>query len=268
MEMLLIKPSIDLCGHVIGLWSLRGEPKESYSGLPKPYVELVISLSGNHEWWIDRNQGVHSYAHSWVTPIQSGPRFAQTQGSLHLIGARLSISSSAALFGTSSNLNVSVPIPLSDLIGVEAELLRERLYDCTSELERLAYLESWLREKLDSLRFVSLPSIGDLSSMGWRTDALANILGLSTRGLRKRFQTQFGVGPKFWLQLGRFDSVLKSEVQKEGLAGVAASHGYTDQAHMTSEFSRFAGRPPMTYLSMRDEHSAPAAAPHFVPHSK
>ena len=264
----MIKPSTDLCGHVVGLWSLRGRPREAYSGLPKPYVELIVSLSGKHKWWVDKNEGVQSYAHGWVTPVQSGPRFAQTKGPLHLIGARLSISSSAALFGASFNRDVSAPIPLSHLIGIEAEFLRERLNYCPTELDRLACLESWLRNRLESLRFVSLPSIEDLSVMGWRTDALANILGLSTRGLRKRFQTQFGVGPKFWLQLGRFDSILKSEIQKEGLAGIAASHGYTDQAHMTSEFSRFAGRPPKTYLSIRIENNAPAAAPHFVPHSK
>ncbi|MEL6360482.1 MAG: helix-turn-helix domain-containing protein, partial [Pseudomonadota bacterium] len=111
----------------------------------------------------------------------------------------------------------------------------------------------------------NLPSVSELRILGWKTDALADYYGLTPRGLRKRFNTEIGLGPKFWLQLNRFDSVIRDELNTIGLAAAAAAHGYADQAHMSSDFRRFAGRPPRNYLVNRRDQDAPDEAPHFIP---
>jgi len=268
MDMLFVDAPTELRDRVIGLWSLRGRPEGLYSGLPKPFVEIIVSLSGNHFWQRDETANPINYRQGWVTPVQSGPRFAQTNGPLHLIGARISIGAAATLFGPDVNRDDNAPIPLDSLLGQEAGDLREQLLEKGTEADRIGHLQEWLARRLSLHARLQLPTSDDLMQFGWRTDALANHMGLSARGLRKRFKTKFGIGPKFWLQLNRFDSVLNSEITSAGLADTAFSFGYTDQAHMTSDFKRFAGKPPSDYLKTRQIDEAPKDAPHFIPNSK
>lgn len=268
MEMLLTPPPLNLCDSVEGLWSLRGRPLGRYSGLPKPFVEIIISLSGVHSWQADETSSPLAFKDGWVTPVQSGPRFATTLGALHLIGVRISIDTAAALFGPAVNRDAGPPIPLGDLIGHEATLLREQLLELDSESKRLAHMAQWVEDRLAHRPVLALPPVQLLAAMGWRTDALAEHMALSPRGLRKRFRSRFGIGPKFWLQLHRFDSLLSSDINGMGLAATAAAYGYVDQSHMTADFRRFAGRPPQDYLTTRQQEKAPVAAPHFVPNSR
>ncbi len=268
MEMLLTAPPLQLCDRVEGLWSLRGRPQGRYSGLPKPFVEIIVSLSGVHFWQADETSAPLDFKDGWVTPVQSGPRFAKTLGALHLIGVRISIDTAATLFGPVVNRDAGPPIPLGDLIGYEAALLREQLLELDSESKRLEHMGQWVEDRLAHRPVLALPSAKVLAAMGWRTDALAEHMDLSPRGLRKRFRSRFGIGPKFWLQLNRFDSLLSSDINSMGLAATAAAYGYVDQSHMTSDFRRFAGRPPQDYLTTRRQEEAPVAAPHFVPNSE
>jgi len=267
MKMLLTTPSPHLCDSVVGLWSLRGRPQGCYSGLPKPFVEIIVSLSGLHFWQADETSAPLAFKDGWVTPVQSGPRFAKTRGPLHLVGVRIGIDTAATLFGPVVNRDAGPPIPLGNLIGHEAALLREQLQELDSEVKRLERLGQWVEDRLADKPVLALPSVKALAAMGWRTDALAEYMDLSPRGLRKRFRSRFGIGPKFWLQLSRFDSLLSSDVNGIGLAATASAFGYTDQSHMTSDFKRFAGRPPQDYLTTRRQAMAPDAAPHFVPNS-
>ena len=52
---------------VISLWVLRGRPAGAYVGLPKPYVELIVSLSGDHLWRADASSSPLAYRDGWLT---------------------------------------------------------------------------------------------------------------------------------------------------------------------------------------------------------
>lgn len=267
MRMLISLPPPALRGQVIMLWSLRGAPLGRYSGLPKPYFELIISLSGDHSWQYDETSRPHTYREGWLTPVQFGPRFAQTVGPLHLIGARLSLGTARAVFGVTSAHEFAAPIPLGDLLGSEAILLREQLAELPSDMCRMKALAQWIERRPIVCRAPATPSEDLLARLGWRTDALADYLDISARGLRKRFNAQFGMSPKAWLQLNRFNSVLNAGPHPAGLAETAAAFGYADQAHMTKEFRRFSGLAPRNYLQTRLQTHAPEDAPHFLPNN-
>lgn len=268
MEMTLVAPRLHSSKGIVGLWSLRGRPQGLYSGLPKPFVEFIVSLSGIHFWRDDKISKPLSFSDGWVAPVQAAPRFAETQGALHLIGARLTVGAAASLFGPVLNCDAGPPVPLQDLMGRQASLLREQLLELRTEAQRMACLGRWIATRLKGEPALALPTVETLADMGWRADALADHLGLSPRGLHKRFKERLGIGPKFWLQLHRFDSLLRADVTGMRLAETATAFGYTDQSHMTSDFKRFAGRSPLDYLKTRRENMAPDAAPHFLPNSK
>jgi AraC-like DNA-binding protein len=83
-----------------------------------------------------------------------------------------------------------------------------------------------------------------------RIGALADALGVSERQLRRRCDVTIGYGPKALGCVLRFRQVWQSAddiaTDRSRLAHLAAEMDYTDQAHMTREFSRFAGMPPAT----------------------
>lgn len=263
--MLLAAPPSALQEHVCTFWALQGSVDGLYSGLPKPYVELIISLSGTHNWQEAPGAPIHTYTKGWLTPLQFGPRYAETIGAINLIGARLKLETARHLFDGKVLLDSTIPIPIENLIGREAELLRERLFEQTDDHRRMKVMAQWITQRLQDMPRLELPSSDLIASMGWRTDALAGYFDLSPRGLRKRFKSQFGIGPKLWLQLNRFDHIVSSTSGHASLADMAAAYGYTDQAHMSHEFKRFSGRALGNYLNHRQARSVPEDAPHFVP---
>ncbi len=264
MQMVVVPPPPHLSG-AIALWALKGRAEKPYAGLPKPFAELVVSLSGTHIWWPFDGAAPIPYREGWLTPIQSGPRFAATQGEIHLIGARLDPEVAARMFGPPPAGAIAAPVPLDLVLGPEAARLRERLMEAPSDPARLALLGDWLSRKMAGVAPSWLPPSRHLRAGGWRVDVLAGQLGLSPRGLRKRFIEQIGVGPKLWLQLGRFDAAIRMAPARGTLANLAVDLGYADQAHMSAEFTRFAGTSPARYGVERSGSAAPAAAPHFRP---
>jgi AraC-like DNA-binding protein len=76
---------------------------------------------------------------------------------------------------------------------------------------------------------------------------LSDTLGLSERQLRRRFDAAVGYGPKTLHRVLRFRRALARLAETgpgANLADLAIQTGYADQAHLTRETTRLAGRPP------------------------
>jgi len=250
---------------VISLWELEGSLAGRSTGLPKPFAELVISLSGTHFWRDEPESDPIIFTDGWLTPVQAAPRSAETIGRLHLVGARLHPAAAASLFGPADAKGPAYPIPLNFLLGRQGSALRQALVDADSLDQRFEAFASWLELRLDGVDDSWFPEVRDLARLNWRVDELARETGLSSRGLHKRFVHKLGLSPKLWLQLGRFDAVLRHRPATGSLADLAANFGYADQAHMTAEFRRFSGLSPLAYVQSRMNGNAPRDAPHFVP---
>ena len=84
--------------------------------------------------------------------------------------------------------------------------------------------------------------------------ALATEIGWSGRHLTGRFRAEFGVRPSVAGRMARFDRARHEIVRRAGrgaldLAGVAADHGYADQAHLAREFRALAGCSATTWVT-------------------
>lgn len=85
--------------------------------------------------------------------------------------------------------------------------------------------------------------------------ALADTVGVTARHLTTLFRREVGHSPKTVAMLMRFECAtarIAESARRHGrvdLARVAAATGYSDQAHMTREFVRFAGVPPRRWLA-------------------
>jgi AraC-like DNA-binding protein len=86
---------------------------------------------------------------------------------------------------------------------------------------------------------------------------LAGDLGLSSRHLARQFRIEFGLRPKTYGRVMRFNRAVRLMSQDDAalLADVAARAGYFDQAHFVREVQAFAGVPPRALRDGRNEIS-------------
>jgi AraC-like DNA-binding protein len=80
-----------------------------------------------------------------------------------------------------------------------------------------------------------------------RVSELVEESGWSHRRVISRLRAHIGVGPKAAATVLRFEHALHELDSRNGarsLADLAAGHGYSDQSHLTRDFSRFAGVSP------------------------
>lgn len=224
------------------LWLLEDDGTMC-AGLPKPYVELIVSLEGLHWWRAAPHEPEHRYAESWVTPLQDGPRYARADGGRRLIGARLEPWLASALFGPLPPGDGRPPPQLAELIGADAIALRRALLSAKDEslaFEQFAsWLEAYISERADAISFC--------------------VNALSERSARRRCKRAVGVSPKRWQLLHRLDRILRDPdliSPASSLAHLAQEHGFADQAHMSRELMRLTGASP-SRLRRRDRTGPP-----------
>jgi AraC-like DNA-binding protein len=86
--------------------------------------------------------------------------------------------------------------------------------------------------------------------------ALAAQSGCSVRRLGNLFSEHIGMGPKRYIRLQRFRSVLTAHGDRRSInwSAVAADFGFHDQSHLVHEFREFSGLTPGEWLASTGEY--------------
>jgi AraC-like DNA-binding protein len=143
----------------------------------------------------------------------------------------------------------------TEFFGQSARRTMERLREADAPERRLAIIE---QEMELALARPSQPVACDLvwamrrlraSSGRIGIAALAEELGCSRKHLSVRFKREFGMTPKLFARVLRFDSALRGlrSGAGSGWAQLADACGYSDQAHLSRDFTAFAGSPPEAF---------------------
>ncbi|EKU30602.1 AraC family transcriptional regulator [Alcaligenes sp. RM2] len=84
----------------------------------------------------------------------------------------------------------------------------------------------------------------DTPSSALTLDQLEHVSGTDRWSLSRDFRTLFGTSPYRYVSLRRLDKAKKMILTGAALADVAAACGFSDQSHMTHQFSKVYGLPP------------------------
>jgi AraC-like DNA-binding protein len=142
-----------------------------------------------------------------------------------------------------------------DLFGAAARDIAERLAEANSPARRLAILEQEM-SRLIVLSRDSLPrelfwALRRLEATHGRigVNDLAGEIGCSRKHLTVRFRREFGMPPKLFARVARFDHAVRlfRRGHVASWAQLASDCGYADQAHLTRDFCEFAGNPPAAF---------------------
>ena len=194
-----------------------------------------------------------------------GSHFTRTLlGDGHVLGMALRPGAFRSFIGRPVNTVSRSVIAMGDLTGVDDRPIADALLrPGAADAELVGVAESWVRG-LDLDRDPMIDTVAGLVARAEsdrtivRAEQLAAVASMSLRSLQRLFGEYVGIGPKWVIQ--RFRLLDAAAVANSGTrfarevdwAALAVDLGFSDQAHLTREFSRIVGTPPASYL--RSEH--------------
>jgi AraC-like DNA-binding protein len=165
-----------------------------------------------------------------------------------------------ALFGLPAGELASTVVALDALLGRRAGEWLDRLRSADTWAARFAVLDDVLLAALvdapaPAPELVQAWDRLTASGGGIEVNALAREVGWSRRHLTQQFQRELGLSPKVVGRVVRFDRARRLLTRPArpgapgGIAAVAATCGYYDQAHLTRDFRDLAGMSPTAWLA-------------------
>jgi AraC-like DNA-binding protein len=165
-----------------------------------------------------------------------------------------------------AGLNALFPVDLRDLtdrdyearsaVGKPVAELERRLGDCDSFASRVGVADAFLARRIpDRLNTDRLSIAMDLilARCGRvRMPDLAAYSGIGNRQLDRVFGERFGMRPKLYARIVRFQCALdcKARSSTKSWTDVAHEFGYHDQMHMIHDFEEFTGETPTETLHL------------------
>jgi AraC-like DNA-binding protein len=253
-----IAPSKHLAKYIKCFWTLeQAGPLSDHAPepvMPDGSLEIIFNLS----------DPFRRYHHDGAIETQSSAIVAgqmrefaviEPSGSVRLFGIRFHPAGAYPFFKFPLS-ELTDRIEDLDLIwGKQAREIEEKINCAKTREECVAAAESVLYKLLAANANYD-PIVEHASEMIVENRGLATIetitdnLGVSGRRLERRFQQRFGLTPKFFSRIIRFQHLLAAlqEERKENLLGTALSFGYYDQAHLIHEFREFSGKSPAAFF--------------------
>jgi AraC-like DNA-binding protein len=232
----------------------------------RPRVSIIIGFGQTVT--VGDSKGGGDDHQAFVVGAASGPLVSRHMGELQCVEVEVAPWASTVLLGVSLSAGDG-PVALADLLGREAHILVERLAAAPDWSSRFALVNTLLTKKLTA---AAKPARAEVRWIWDRLERSAGIvpirqlareIGWSDRHLAACFRDATGMTPKVAARRLRFDRA-RAMVESSGLAlaDIAAACGYSDQSHLTREFTELAGCAPATYRAARfpDLPGTPASA--------
>lgn len=141
------------------------------------------------------------------------------------------------------------------LFGREVEELYHRLGECKSFEHRILVADKFMQSKLTDA--MCLDRIGAVANRIQnangcvRVPELAKWAGIGSRQLEREFNARFGMRPKLFSRIVRFQGALDHKARStKSWTEVAHEFGYHDQMHMIHDFEQFTGEAPTEALRL------------------
>jgi AraC-like DNA-binding protein len=252
-------PPEPLAGLVAFLWSVAWELPEGtirrQDVLPHPAVN--ISVGNGPPAGAAPSAGPHP-----VRMVVNGVSTGLTTRLLRNSGWNLAIRTTTGGFGAWVDdvraINDRVVAP-SGLLGVDGTEVSRQVAEAGLVHGRqllgdamLAALDARRRRRIDTARDVArVAAAAERCRTIVRVEQLATLAGVTVRTLQRTFLSYAGV-PPMWV-IRRYRLLDAVEEARDGTAvdwaGVAQRLGYSDQAHLTRDFTRTIGESPAAYCA-------------------
>ena len=229
------RPSLALAGSVACFWTLSGDDEGPSRILPDGCMDLLFDLTGREAASV-----VGTMTEALISPARGGR--------IEILGVRFRPGEASRFLGAASARELRDQlVPLSDVWGAAAEALSDQLAAKGTLGARLSLLEATLASRspqpVDLRVRRAVRRLHDAAG-GARIGELATSVGMGERQLERLFDDRVGVGPKTLGSVFRMLALLDRVGRGTAWAEIAASLGFSDQAHLTRDLRRLAGITP------------------------
>lgn len=246
-------------------WSRRSEdsPDREHM-LPAGTANLVITLHDSPIQWAHPNDSSHWQ--SWTLGVLHGPQssyyIAGPKPKGAVVGVSFRPGMAACILGAPMLEFVDQHVSLQELWGYRGLDLQERLAAAADPSMVLDLLEQALLARIrrpllihPAVAYALRPDCSGAEPR--RVEDIQRQSGYSPRHFIELFRSTVGLAPKRYYRVRRFSAALARIAQGNArLSDVAASAGYSDQAHLSREFRELAGVAASAYhpRSAESEH--------------
>lgn len=203
---------------------------------------LSFKEYGTHESLVFAGQLTRNARMTWYGKIKMFYIFFQPTGAYQLLGLPM---------GEMKNKLFN----LSDLLGPEIKMLKEKLTEQTSVLDVKQVVEHFLLQRIqhqkNNCTVVQLAhAIDHIRKHSHQKNVIKNICrehGYSISRLERHTREMVGIGPKMIQRIARFNSLLEHLIKSHPpyrWAQLALQFGFFDQMHLIKEFAWFYGANP------------------------
>ncbi|MDF9812279.1 helix-turn-helix domain-containing protein [Streptomyces sp. SPB162] len=222
-------------------WDLRGQPPHEQAVLSHPNVHLVFEEP-----------------ETAVYGVQRGVFTRVLRGCGQVLGVRFRPGGFRPLLTSSVSDLTDRSVPAAGLFGPAVTTAERTILGASDVSVMTDTAESLLLSLLPGPGTAVDPVAAEVAAMVeritaspslFRVDQLADDLGISVRRLQRLFAEHVGAGPKWVLRRARLHEAAARADQGVGIdwAALAADLGYSDQAHLTRDFTATVGASPARY---------------------
>jgi AraC-like DNA-binding protein len=236
-------------------WSSRTDDSHvNEHMLPSGKAHLILSLHDAPITWAPPDR--HYDFRSWTRGIVHGPQSSyyvtgpKPRG--QVIGVSFQAGMAGAILGVPLDELQDRHVGIEDIWGSRATDLRERLATAPTAQAAIDILERALIARMQRPLLLH-PAVAQalrpaLLKSALRVAEIQQRSGYSPRHFIELFRSNVGLAPKQFYRIQRFSTALARIARGGiGLADVAISSGYADQAHLSREFRELAGVSPSAY---------------------
>jgi AraC-like DNA-binding protein len=237
-------PRPELRSFVACYWTHTWSPGRTHRVLPDGAIDLVFDLA--------RPEGSSAFAVGTMTrPLVV---LASSQGDF--LGVRFRPGRAAALLRLDAHELTDRRVAFAELWGSPGMRLLEELGTARGTPARLQILERELLRRLTAAGETD-PYVDAVVEEAIRRRGaidvreMERLTGVSGVWLRRGFRRHVGTGPKFFCRVMRLQAVVaRIRCERDPhWATLALDHAFSDQAHLTREFSALAGVAPTRFLA-------------------
>jgi AraC-like DNA-binding protein len=250
------RPPAPLSAFVDQFWYRRGyaPTRKRERALPTGSIDLVFNLHEDSiRTFADEGDRVGAVSNGAVVHGPQSRYFVlDARRHVHVVGVHFR-PGGAALFGIAGPALADRHVPLEDIWGADAIVLRERLLEADTPQAMFGLLERELLARLPSRPLVhpavsfAVRRIASISAA--QIADVQKETGYSARRFATLFNDAIGLAPKTFSRIQRLRRVVERVAQgdKASWADMAADHGYYDQSHLTKDFRELSGVTPAAY---------------------
>lgn len=257
MEYREFKPSATLSPYIDCFWTHEGvlPENQTYRCVPSGNTDLIVGATDGEEW-LQQGENWERIPRVFFTGMWTAPAVIKSTRRIGWFGIRFKPEIFVQLFRQPLREMENVTIDARAIMGKRVETLIGQIAEKQDIQSRMAAVEAFLGGELsrrlpEDTYFTQAIRLIRTHGGQVSTEALSKEVFVSERQLQRVFREYFGVTPKTYGRLMRFNraAALLKNARTINWSDISYTCGYADQAHFIRDFREFSGARPSTLVT-------------------